>query len=167
MQAEPALVERIYEAAVLPDRWPDVLEAITDAVGGFGATFVMQRAQGASIMATPRIERVVADYIAEGWAADPVYAAPLLADLYPGFRAESHYRSIEEIERLPVHVEFLAPRGLVAGIGTVLQGVNDDLVQLAIEGLPSHPAAEAAALWLDRLRAPLARSLSLTSRLRD
>lgn len=167
MTIDPMLIDRIYEAAARPERWPDVLEGITDAVGGFGATFVTQTAEGVSIMATPRIERVVSDYIAEGWAADLTYAAPLHADLYPGFRAETRYRTVEEIARLPVHVEFLAPRGLIAGLGTVLQGTRDDSLQVAIEGLPSHAAAEAAESWLDQLRAPLARALSLTARLRE
>lgn len=167
MGVDPALIERIYEAGALPERWPDVLEAITDAVGGFGATFVAQSPDGVAITSTPRIERIVSDYIAEGWAADPEYAAPLHADLYPGFRAETHYRTIAEIEQLPVHVQFLAPRGLIAGVGTVLQGARDDMLQMAVEGLPSYPAAEAAALWLDQLRAPIARSFSLAARLRE
>ena len=166
MSVEPSLIERIYEAAALPERWPDVLEAIADSVGAFGATIVTQGPQGVSIMATPRIERVVADYVAEGWAEDPAYAALLLADQYPGFRAETHYRTVEQIESLPVHVEFLAPRGLVAGVGTVLQGARHDLMQFALEGLPSHAAAEAAALQLDPLRAPLGRAISLTAQLR-
>ncbi|WP_375392262.1 helix-turn-helix transcriptional regulator [uncultured Sphingomonas sp.] len=167
MGVDPALIERIYEAGALPELWPDVLEAITDAVGGFGATFVAQSPDGVAITSTPRIERIVSDYIAEGWAADPEYAAPLHADLYPGFRAETHYRTIAEIERLPVHIHFLAPRGLIAGVGTVLQGARDDMLQMAVEGLPSYPAAEAAALWLDQVRAPIARSFSLAARLRE
>ena len=167
MPVDPEMIERIYEAAALPELWPTVLEAITDTVGGAGATFVTHTAAGVAITATPRIERIVSDYVAEGWAADPTYAAPLFADLYPGFRAETRYRTVEEIQRLPVHIHFLAPRGLTAGLGTILQGTHDDRLQVAIEGLPSHAAAEAAEVRLDRLRAPLARSLSLTARLRD
>lgn len=163
MAVDPLLIERIYEAAVVPEQWPALLESISDRIGAFGATVLTRSAHGVSIIPSPRIERTVDEYIAEGWANDPDYAAPLIADQYPGFRAETHYRSIEEIERLPVHVEFLAPRGLVGGVGTVLQGAHDDVVQLALEGLPTHAAAEAATPWLDQLRAPLGRALSLTA----
>lgn len=161
------LVERIYEAAALPNLWPAVLQDIADKAGAVGATMVSQDQRQVAITASPRIEPIVNEYIAEGWAADPEYAAPLLADKYPGFRAETHYRTIEEIERLPVHAEFLAPRGLIAGVGTVLQGARDDMLHMALEGMASHKAAEAAIPWLDRLRGPLARAMSLTARLRD
>ena len=162
MSIDPALIECIYEAAALPERWPGVMDAIADMVGAFGATIVAQRPGGSAILASPRIASTVADYIAEGWAADTAYAAPLIADQYPGFRAETHYRTIEEIERLPVHRDFLAPRGLVAGVGTVLHGARDAVVHVALEGLPTHAAAERAVPLLDRLRAPLGRALSLS-----
>ena len=167
MAVDLALVERIYEAAVLPERWPAVLEGIAESVGAFGGTIITRNATGVSMVATPKIERIVHDYMKEGWADNPEYAAPLLAEQYPGFRAETHYRTVEELERLPVHVEFLAPRGLIAGVGTILQGARDDVIQMALEGLPSHPAAEAATHVLDMVRAPLGRAISLTARLRD
>jgi DNA-binding CsgD family transcriptional regulator len=161
------IVGRIYEAAALPGLWPGVLQDIADKAGGVGATMVAQDDSGVSITASPRIEAIVSDYVSEGWAADPQYAAPLLADQYPGFRAETDYRSIAEIEALPVHVEFLAPRGLIAGVGTVLQGASGDMLHMAIEGVPSHREAQRAVPWLDRLRPSLARAMSLTARLRD
>jgi len=167
MTVEPEVIERIYEAAALPDRWPTVLCLLSDRIGAVGASFVSKNADGVSITPSLGMERLVAEYVAEGWAADPAYAEPLLRDQYPGFRAETHYRTMEEIERLPVHVRFLAPRGLVASVGTVLQGSRDNIMHLAFEGLATHAAAEAAGPQLDALRAPLARALSLTALLRD
>lgn len=163
---DPMLIERIYEAAALFELWPEVLQHIADSVGSLGATFVAQTAGDVSILGSPRVERIVDDFFAEGWANDPDYAAPLLADLYPGFRTETHYRTIEEIERLPVHVHFLAPRGLIGVAGTILQGAKDDSLRIAFEGFPTYAAAEAGVPMLDPLRAPLARALSLTARLR-
>ena len=165
MTIEPLLIERIYEAAVLPERWPAVLQEIADGAGAFGGALIARSPAATTMIPSVRAEVIVNAFIAEGWTADADYAAPLLAEQYPGFRAESAYRTVEEIERLPVHREFYAPRGLIAGVGTVFQGARDDVLHVAIEGFPSHTAAERAVPRLDRLRAPLGRALSLTSRL--
>lgn len=162
---DPLLLERIYEAAALPELLPSVLQDVADGAGAVGAVFLQRRGPVAAGLASTRAEPIVAEYLAEGWGEDAGYAAPLLAEHYPGFRAETAYRTVEEIERLAVHVEFLAPRGLVAGAGTVLQGTGDHALQLTFEGFPSHESAEAALPWLDRLRASLGRAFSLTAQL--
>ncbi len=112
---------------------------------------------------SPRLERDLADYVAEGWAADPVRTAPLIAEQFPGFRAETDYRSIAEIEALPAHAEFLDPRGLIAGTATAIQGTSDRSMFLAFEGFPSHNASRAAIPFLNTLRSHLARAISLTA----
>lgn len=167
MAVDVDLIERMYEAAAIPDRWPAVLRDITGRIGARVGVFASHGPGGIAILPSLGGERVVEEYVAEGWGDDPEYARPLLTDLYPGFRAESHYRTREEIDRLPVHVHFFAPRGMVAGVGTIFQGANDNLVQLAFDGLPSHERAEASARRLDALRAPLGRALSLSASLSD
>lgn len=162
---DPDLIDRIYEAAVLPQRWPGVLQRVADAAGAMGAVVLMRSPAAVSMLPSPRLERFLADYLASGWADDPAHAAPLLADRFPGFRAETAYRTAEEIAALPVHREFLDPRGMIAGVGTLVQGAQDDAVQIAVEGFPAHAAAEGAVMGLDGIRAPLARALSLTARL--
>jgi DNA-binding CsgD family transcriptional regulator len=64
---------------------------------------------------------------------------------------------------MPVHAEFLDPRGYIAGVGTVIQGTGDRLIHVAIEGFPSHMLAERAVSSLDTLRPHLARAISLTA----
>lgn len=164
---DPMLIERIYEAAALPALWPAVLQDIADDVGAFGSALIARSPHVTTMIPSIRVGPVCEAFVTEGWAADVGYAAPLLAEQHPGFRAETAYRTVDEIERLPVHREFYAPRGLIAGVGTVIQGTRDDLLQVAIEGFPSHAAAEQAVPVLDVFRAPLARALSLTSRLGD
>src|SRR5689334_4442030 len=116
---------------------------------------------GTRAVVSPALECHLADYVAEGWAADPARTAPLLAEQYPGFRAETDYRTVEEIERLPAHAEFLDPRGLIAAAGTAIQGTRDRSLFFSVDGFPSHEAASAAVPFLDTLRPHLARAVSL------
>lgn len=157
------LIDGIYEAAVLPERWPEVLQSVAKAAGSVGGLFMAASPSGVDAIVSPALERDLADYVAEGWAVDPVRTAPLLEDQFPGFRAETDYRTLEEVEALPAHAEFLDRRGLIAGAATAIQGASDRSLFLAFEGFPTHDAAAAAVPFLDTLRPHLARAISLTA----
>jgi DNA-binding CsgD family transcriptional regulator len=163
MHAESRLIDDIYEASVAAELWPGVLQRIADGVGAVGATIVTRSPVGVEILSSPRLQDVVEVYLAEGWGADPEHAAPLIADQWPGFRAEVDYRTPAEIAALPVHAEFLDPRGLYAGTGTVIQGTHDHAVHLAVEGFADHQRSRAAIPFLDTLRPHLARAISLSA----
>ena len=157
------LIDSIYEAAVLPDTWGAVLQDLADRVGAAGSAFITQSRDRVQWVASPSIERTIDDFFREGWAADPERVAPLLAEQYPGFRAEIDYRTAEEIARLPVHVEFTGPRGLMAGAGTIIQGARNDALLVSFEGFASHDAARDALPFLNDIRPHLSRALSLTA----
>lgn len=158
-----ALIDRIYEASVLEDRWPVVLQAIADGVGAKGATIMMRSPQQVSGIASSCIVDDLNDYMVEGWGQGTDHAKPLFEEQWPGFRPECHYRSPAEIAAMPVHAEFLDPRGYIAGVGTVIQGTGDRLIHVAIEGFASHALAQRSVPSLDTLRPHLARSISLTA----
>lgn len=160
---DSALIEQIYEAAVLPEKWPAILHSIAKRVGATGGLFMSTSQRGGGAIVSPDLEEHLSDYISEGWAADPLRTAPLMAEQYPGFRAETDYRSVPEIEALPVHREFLDPRGLIAGAATAMQGAIDNSLFLAFEGFRSHEAASDAIPFLDTLRSHLARAFSLAA----
>ena len=166
MAIDPMLIERIYEAAALPERWPAVLQDIGDGAAGRGAMFVTQNATGVAWVASPRMERDVSDYFAAGWTMADI-ASGLIAVRHPGFQAETDFLPVDQIHRLPVHAAFFDPRGYVAGAGTVFQGARDDMLMCIVEGFATHGEAKAAIPWLDAMRAPMGRAMSLTSRLRD
>ncbi|MBC2667921.1 helix-turn-helix transcriptional regulator [Novosphingobium piscinae] len=159
----PKLIEQIYEAAVLPDRWPAVLQDVADHVGARGCLYLSKSPERVEWQASHRSQQQVEDYIAAGWPRDPALSAPYVAEQWPGFRTETDYRSEAEIAALPVHREFFLPRGLSARMATVIQGAGDTVVQIAVQGFASHDAARAAVPWMDQLRPHLARALSLSA----
>lgn len=107
MTIDPKLIERIYEAAIVPQVWPAVLQDIADHIGAVGAVFMNQSLSGMTWTASPAIERSVDAYVTEGWAAAGTRTAEFLAEQYPGFRAETAYRSVEDIAGMPVMPNFL------------------------------------------------------------
>lgn len=161
-----SLVGHIYEAAVAAEEWPSVLQRIADSVGARGGAYVLRSPEHASIICSPAIEQMGRDYAEAGWLDDTEVAAPLYAELYPGFRVESDYRTPDEIAALPVHREFFDPRGLIAGAATVFQGPLDEILHVTMEGFPSHDASRAARPFLDLLRPHLGRAMSLTAQFR-
>lgn len=163
----PALLDRIYEAAVVPDQWPQVLQQVADHVGSRGCVFLAKAPDGVSWQASLRAQSQVEEYIAQGWARDPSLSAPLLAEQWPGFRSETHYRTPEEIAALPVYRDYFIPRGLGCRLATVVQGAGDAALQISVQGFASHAAAEAAIPAMDALRPHLARALSLTALVRS
>jgi len=164
--ADIDVIASIYEAAALPELWPEVLQKIADSTQAAGAALIERTPGGTKIISSPHMQSSIDEFIAEGWATDTEHSAPLFAELYPGFRAEIEYRTVEEMAQLPVHREFFIPRGLSPGAGSILQGARDDSFQIAVQGFKSHEAAKSALPWLDSIRAPLARSISLSAQIR-
>ncbi|HEX7883452.1 MAG TPA: hypothetical protein VF499_12015, partial [Afipia sp.] len=157
------LIDRIYQASIMCDTWPDVLQEIADRLGAKGAHFLYRSPTAIDAVASPAIAQDLADFFAEGWGERSTHAAALIQEMAPAFRAESHYKTPEEIAAMPVHAEFLDPRGFIAGAGTVVQGAGDFVIQFAVEGFASHEAASKALIGLDGMRPDLARALALTS----
>lgn len=167
MAISPRLIERIYEAAALPDQWPSVLSAVGQACGAPGALFFTNSLTNFSWTSAPEVAWIIEDYIAQGWIADNVRGAPMIAEFHPGFRTDSDYRTAAERAALPVYRDFLIPRGIDAAAGTMFQGAFNDAIVMTVEHFPSHAHAAAAVPLLDALRPHLGRALSLAARLSD
>lgn len=158
-------VERIYEAAAAPDRWPSLLHEISTKVGAKGGViFVADTATSISIC-SPDIEEFCADYISGGWFQPNVRAEPMLADLPEAFITDTTYLSAEQMRDIPLYRDFLIPARMDAAAGTLFPGTKDDLIALVFEGFGSHHEARAALPHLDAVRRHLGRAMGLTSRL--
>ncbi len=162
---DEGLIAAIYEAGALPVQWPGVLEQIGLRVEAKGANLIRGSASGIQVLSSPSIAEVSAEFARLGYNRDNTRVTRCLARAsHPGFLTDIDLHSMEEIRSLPMYTEFLTPRGVEAGAGTVVQGADDDLLIVAIEGFRSHPAARQAVAFLDGLRPHLARAVLLGSR---
>jgi DNA-binding CsgD family transcriptional regulator len=159
-----ALLDRIYEAAALPDRWPSVLDEMARLFGAKGALMFAADGGANHRAASPSLEEFCRDYIEQGWMDQNERAAPIVAALSPCFVTDTDVRPLHVIDEMPVYRDFLIPRGMGAAAGTAVQGAHHDLMVMTFEGFTSHQAARAALPGLDALRPHIARALSLMSR---
>lgn len=63
---ERSLVNEIYEAAVIPERWPQVLDRISTLAGSLGGFMIAVTPGSEYWMATERMRPTFEDWFAEG-----------------------------------------------------------------------------------------------------
>jgi len=61
--------DRIYEAAVVPELWPDVLEGIAKASNSAGGILFAANPQFSGWAASPAMKPLFAEFVEKGWAA--------------------------------------------------------------------------------------------------
>lgn len=163
-----ALIDRIYEAGAVPDQWRDVLQEIADANEAVGANLIKISQQNVSLLSSPQIEQVTKDFDASGFNGENTRLIRLMErPLESGFLADSHTHSKEEIATLPMYADFLTPRGVDAGAGTIIPGPSSDILVLAVEGFRSHRVSRKVVPRLNSLRPHLARAVTISSQVQS
>ena len=160
------LVDLIYEAAVLPDLWPRLLESIGDRFGARGGLLFANHQTETKWLGGGPVVDVMREYIAQGWADHNPRPAILVERKHPGFLTELDIVSERDTHELPIFKRFLRPTGFFATVGTYVEGLTSDRMILSIEGFPSHQASRDAVPALDRLWPHLARAVQLSSQFR-
>ncbi|RYE31012.1 MAG: helix-turn-helix transcriptional regulator [Hyphomicrobiales bacterium] len=118
-----AAIEAIYDAALVPERWPSALQAVADAFGDVGAILIYQREDGAyGSICSPTLEEAQRDYEAgEWWRQDIRFSRSLERGAIARADAvtDRDIASPEEMRSLPFYVQFLRSHGLgwFGGIG--------------------------------------------------
>lgn len=147
------LISEIYEAAVTPEQWPEVLERLAGAAG----------AQGGVLVLTDRAGLI-------GTACSPLYEPYTGNTFWKGriwtTRAWTGLSTDEELDADPIYSRFLHPQGLKWTCGTVVP-LPDGYFTYAefarTTGKP--PFARADIVRLDRFSPHLARAALISSRL--
>lgn len=167
MPQEPdGIVDRIYDAAILPELWPSVLAELNEIGGGGGALlFTLSHGQMRWV-ASPGFEHLVADYVAQGWPERTDRARRLFAARHAGFMGDLDVYDRAEWERAPVHTDFLRPIGLGWGAATAIPLPTGDSLVFDVERrFESGPVDAETLARLDALRPHLARAGLLSARL--
>lgn len=163
--SEPAaLIDHIYEAALIPDLWPSVLDRVAALCGAAGGV-VFVAAPRMSWLATPSYAGLMESAVTEGWIRHnrrPERAAALDR---AGFVHDLDIFTVEEIAADPLYIE-LRERGYGWCTGTVVRTPTDDTIIYSWEGARDRgPFREEVVRGLDFLRPHLARAGVLAARL--
>lgn len=161
------LIDRVYEAGLIPPLWPAVLGEIGAAIGGNGGLLFAVRDGGyVSAINSAEHDQTMPLFLEDGWSKrDPVLPRASAVN-YSGFLSDSDLLSEEEIATNEVYRTFYRKHGLGYRAGTNIPIPNGDTIAIVI---PRHhdkgPVPREAITFLDGLRPHLARSSLAANRL--
>ena len=163
-----AFEEEIYEAALVPERWPQVLHRLGEISGAAGAVLWSRRELSSAWLASPGVQKLMERYVAEGWIERNTRYESAMAkrfDLIPRFFTEADFFGGNSFAEAPFFADFLIPAGVGWSAGTSVT-LPEDLLVLSIErAWADGPVPPEALAVLDRLRPHLARSALIAGRL--
>lgn len=160
------LPDRIYEAAVVPELWPDVLGEMSRAVDGAGGILFTSYAEHVQGITSTDIKETFEEFLRDGWAAINPRPVRLSAANYAGFVRDSDFFTEEELDNEPVYRDFYRKRGLGWATGTMLDTPSGDSIIFSFERAHEKgPVPLEVVRQFDQLRPHLARSALLSSRL--
>ena len=161
------LIDRIYEASVLPELWSDVISQMTDAVDGQAALLSTVQANSAHIISTSEDFKETWQYIFRNFSgAANQRTQRLFAARHAGFLIDTDVFGADELRDDPLYAEVLVPRGYGSGVATAIHYPDGAAVIVNIERAAAlGPFGPAAVSRLDGLRPHLARSVLISAKL--
>lgn len=162
-----SLIDLIYEAAVLPELWPSVLDQLAEIAGAQGSVLITSDLQANRWINSASLDRVMADFAAGDWGRANQRTVKLLGARHAGFIREEDVFTPEEVEQDLLIRDFLRPRGLGWGVATAFPLSTGDTLIFSVERrYADGPVPHAALLALDALRPHLGRAALLSARLK-
>jgi hypothetical protein len=162
-----SLVSDIYEAAVIPERWLQVLDrisAIAGAKGGFVAA-VSGRGER-SWLATDYYRPILDEWYADGWHLQNTWTKRGLQRKRLQFFDETDIFAPGEVDSIPMYRDFHRPRGGGWSAGAIMQVPGGGLVCMRFERPYEHGLLEQEGkARLNLLRSHLARASLLFTKL--
>ena len=160
------LIDRIYEAGLIPSLWPTLLGELGAAAGGSGGFLFGVRDGYTSAVNSLEYDQVMPVFLEGGWSErDPLLPRAIAAN-HAGFVTDHDLLSEEEIATNEVYGNFYRKHGIGYRAGTLIPMPIGDSVALV---LPRHqdrgPVPREIVHMLDGLRPHLARASLAANRL--
>jgi DNA-binding CsgD family transcriptional regulator len=163
---DPAVVvDRIYEAALVPELWPEVLRGFAAIAESREAALVASGDAGLKwVCSSPTAEDIARQNY--NYPGGQERTRRLIAREHAGFLTDHDVFSEEEFLTEPLFAEFLIPNGYGRGIATSIAVPTGDSIIFHAEGnFASGRATPELLARLDVLRPHLARAALLSARL--
>lgn len=161
------LTDLIYEAAVLPELWPSVLDHLAEIAGAQGSVLIAADLMAYRWINSASLDQVMADFASGGWGSQGQRTAKLLSARHAGFITEQDVYTPDELARDALIQNFLRPRGLGWGTATAFPLSTGDTLIFSIERrFADGPVPREATRALDALRPHLGRAALLSARLK-
>ena len=161
------IADQIYEAAFLPELWPNTLGLLAQKANcSDAALFATEGKAFTKWIATPATAPKVERYVREGWHARGELSrrAYLLSE--PRFVAANELFTQGELDRQPFLAQFLTPAELYWGAATQIRGPLENVILFSV-GRPENkgPMTAEEIDRLTALRPEFARASLISARL--
>ena len=159
------LVDEIYEAAIVPERWKGVLDRLANLADAEGALLFAAAPGQPRWLSSDNIRSRVELWVNSPFFQNDSRGQRLVPIKEPRFLTDLDAFTPEELEREPYYTKFLRPNGLGWCVGTSVHSPAGDTLVLSIEkAYERGPVPRQVAEQLDPLRPHLARAALLSAR---
>ena len=159
------LVDKIYEAALVPNLWPDILQRIGDLVNGSAGFLFGVRDGYVSAVSNPAFAPYLPIFMEEGWSQRDKTLGRAMALNHAGFVIDADLMTDQEIATDEVYHLF-RQYGIGYRAGTIVPISNGDSLALVLARHQEFgPVPRSVVTFLDGLRPHLARSALTANRL--
>ena len=112
------IVDRIYEAAALPELWPGVLSSLSTEVNAVGSLIIVAGGAERNYVTSPALTELAPKYFANGYQLVDERTRRLFQRNEAGFLTDLDVFTAEEWEADPIRRDFWAPVGMGWGVAT-------------------------------------------------
>ena len=159
------LIDHIYEAAVLPELWADVLAEIAARCDGLGTVLFTQCNDIIRWKSSISLASLMKEFVSD-WTNRNRRTERVLARNHAGFLRDLDVFTIDEINNDDMYTNFLRPNGLGWGAATVIPIPTGDFLVFSMERrFERGPVERRFVDELDLLRPHLARSAMISARM--
>jgi DNA-binding CsgD family transcriptional regulator len=160
------LINEIYEAAILPEKWEQVLDQLAEMADAEGTLLFAAGPGVPRWLSSQSIRASMIEWTESKWFLDNPRGQRLVPINEPRFLTDLDGLTLEEIEASDFYTELLRPRGLGWCVGTSIRSPSGDTLVFSIEKAHDKgPVPHAVAERLNGLRPHLARAALLSGRL--
>jgi DNA-binding CsgD family transcriptional regulator len=158
-------LDTLYEAAVVPERWPDVLQRFQSIAGGAGSVlFAMTPTSHRWISSSAEFDSIVAAQFRQ--FPNNQRMRRLVERRHAGFLRDTDMFTAQEMKSEPIFRDFLVPRGLGIGVATSIASPSGEAFVLHAERKRGEgEVGDELIARLDLMRPHLARAMLLSARL--
>ncbi|WP_144579310.1 helix-turn-helix transcriptional regulator [Agrobacterium sp. DE0009] len=158
------IIERIYEAALFPDRWIAVVEMICRHLGFWGGVITWGKGEEEVLLCTSSFQQLSRELVADGWDYRKDRLAKAAFEGPSSFGRDLDVLNRETWAALPVNRDVLIPRALGYGVATRITPPGHPEITISFEReLDAGVIGPETMAVLADLRPHIARSLTIAA----
>ncbi|MDB5607876.1 MAG: DNA-binding transcriptional regulator, CsgD family [Bradyrhizobium sp.] len=166
LEESSQLLDLIYEAAAVPDKWPAVLDSLAKMAGAAGTFLITADPRTFRMVSSECLRHVGEEFLEGRWHERNTRLERLMLHKHAGFIRDVDLWTPEDLECDPNIRDLLRPLGLGWAVGTLVQVPSDDMLVFSIERRFVDGPVEAEVIpKLNALRPHLARASLMSARL--